>query len=102
MIEPQTTQRLHSSSFLGLPYRILDISYKKGTTVEPMGISKFWTSLHLQTKPAGRLQATDIETLHQHPLIILQYLLVVKDARKLIILQSLPRHSLVVPFGITL
>ena len=28
---------LHRSSFLGLPYRILNMHPKKGTTVEPMG-----------------------------------------------------------------
>ena len=32
------TRRLHSSSFLGLPYRILNTSHKKGTTMEPMGM----------------------------------------------------------------
>ena len=30
-------QRLHSSSVLGLPYRVLSINQKKGTTMEPMG-----------------------------------------------------------------
>ena len=32
------THRLHSSSFLGLPYRILNVNHKKRTTMEPMGI----------------------------------------------------------------
>ena len=31
------TQRLHSSSFLGLLYRILNMNPPKGTTMEPMG-----------------------------------------------------------------
>ena len=34
------THRLHSSSFLGLPYRILNINHRKGTTTEPMGRAK--------------------------------------------------------------
>ena len=33
----KTTHRLLSSSFLGLPYRILKMSQQKGTTKEPMG-----------------------------------------------------------------
>ena len=32
-----TTHRPQSSSFLGLPHRILDMSRKKGTTLECMG-----------------------------------------------------------------
>ena len=31
------THRLHSSSFWGLPCRILNINHKKGTTMQPMG-----------------------------------------------------------------
>ena len=31
------THRLHSSSFLGLPYRILNMNPQKGTTLEPLG-----------------------------------------------------------------
>ena len=33
------THRLQSSSFLGLPYRILNIKPQKGTTLEPLGLS---------------------------------------------------------------
>ena len=32
-----TGHRPLSSSFLGLPFRILNMNHKKGTTLEPMG-----------------------------------------------------------------
>ena len=35
---PKTTHRLHSSSFLGLPYRILNMSHKKGLLWSLMSI----------------------------------------------------------------
>ena len=31
------TQKPHSSSFLGVPYRILNMNPKKGTTMGPLG-----------------------------------------------------------------
>ena len=37
-LNPKPTHRLQSSSFLGLPWRILNMNHKlKGTTLEPMG-----------------------------------------------------------------
>ena len=35
---PRFTHRPQSSSFLGLPYRILNMNPEKGTTLGPMGI----------------------------------------------------------------
>ena len=35
------THRLHSSSFLGLPYTVLNMNPQNGTTMEPMGTEKF-------------------------------------------------------------
>ena len=50
------THRLHSSSFLGLPYRILHMNPKKGTTMEPMGKASNDTYLDptINSRPAGR------------------------------------------------
>ena len=41
-----STHRLQSSSFLGLPYRILNMSPQKGTTMEPMGKAKNSHEVH--------------------------------------------------------
>ena len=41
--------RPHGSSFLGLPYRILNMNPQQGTTMEPMGILPPKTVLQLQS-----------------------------------------------------
>ena len=51
------TQRLHSSSFLGLPSRILKYEPQKGTTMEPLGTCNYALDL-----PSGiALRAPQLE-----------------------------------------